>query len=150
MYRLPRIRLQVVREGFVASATRTVHGPADAARVAQDLIADLDRECVIAIMLDIRHRVIGLHTVAVGSLTSCPVHPASVFKAAMLTNAAAIIMVHNHPSGSLGRSRADEDLTARIVAAGRLLGIDVLDHLIVTDSGFVSLRQVDAWPEGVR
>jgi DNA repair protein RadC len=140
MYRLPRIRLQVVKEGTVAAETRTIHGPRDAARIARELIGDADRETVLALLVDIRHRVIGLHIVAVGSLTSCAVHPRELFKCAIVSNAAAIILCHNHPSDDPTPSNADHDLTTRLVRAGELLGIEVLDHLVIGERGYVSLR----------
>jgi DNA repair protein RadC len=147
MYRLPRIRLQVIREGSVASETRTVRGPADAAQIAREVIGDCDREHVLAILVDIRHRVLAVHTVAVGSLTSCQVHPRELFKSAILCNAAAVIVAHNHPSGDLRHSQADIDLTERLKRAGELLGVEVLDHLVVTDSGYASLRRRGVMPE---
>jgi len=144
MYRVPLVRLALVREGTVTAKTRTIRTPADAAAIARETIGDADREHVIALLLDIRHRVVAVHTVSVGFVDSAPVHAREVFKAAILINATAVILAHNHPSGDLGRSRADEAIARRITKAGELLGIPVLDHIIVTSEDFLSLRTVGA------
>lgn len=90
--------------------------------------------------LTTKHRVIG-HEVRRGQLDGTLVHPREVFKAAMLANAAAILIPHNHPSGDLMPSEDDRQLTRRSIDAGTLLGITVLDHLIVADGAYVSVRQ---------
>ena len=141
MYRLPLLRLNVVREGSVPAETRTIANPRDAAAIAQLLIGDADREHVLALLLDTRHRVVGVHTVAVGDLNTCPLHPREVFKCALLCNAAAVILCHNHPSGDLQPSRADVAITRRLAEAGGLVGIAVLDHIIVAGGGYTSLRE---------
>jgi DNA repair protein RadC len=84
-------------------------------------------------MLDQKNQVIGLHTVSIGSLTASIVHPRECFKPAILSNAAAIILAHNHPSGDCQPSREDRALTQRLVETGKLLGISVLDHIIIGD-----------------
>jgi DNA repair protein RadC len=76
-----------------------------------------------------------MHIVSVGTLSGAFVHPREVFKAAILGNAAAIILFHNHPSGDPDPSREDRELTLRLIQAGRILGIDVLDHVILGDEG---------------
>ena len=93
-------------------------------------------------MLTIRHRVLGLHTVSVGCLSSSLVHPREVFKPAILAGSAALLVAHNHPSGDPEPSAEDVALTRRLAAAGTLLGIELLDHLILGEAGrFVSLRE---------
>jgi DNA repair protein RadC len=84
-------------------------------------------------MLDQKNKVIGIHTVSMGSLTASVVHPREVFKPAILSNAAAIILAHNHPSGQPQPSQEDRVLTVRLVTAGKLLGISILDHVIIGD-----------------
>ncbi|MBI3336279.1 DNA repair protein RadC [Candidatus Peregrinibacteria bacterium] len=92
-----------------------------------------DREHFVVFFLDQRNRVVGVHTVSMGSLTASVVHPREVFKAAILANAAAIVCGHNHPSGDPQPSREDRALTTRLYQAGKLLGIQVLDHVIAGD-----------------
>ena len=84
-------------------------------------------------LLDRKNTGIGINTVAVGSLTAAVVHPREVFKPALLANAAAILCAHNHPSGDPQPSAEDRALTTRLVEAGKLLGIQMLDHVIVGD-----------------
>lgn len=101
----------------------------------------MDRECVAVALLDTRNRLVGIHAVHVGTTSHSTVGPADVFKAAILANANAIVLVHNHPSGDPTPSDDDIALTRRIQAAGQTLGIAVLDHVVVACDGFVSLRQ---------
>lgn len=85
---------------------------------------------------------IGYHQVSRGSLNQAPMYPREVYKAAILANAASIVLVHNHPSGDPTPSRDDLDLTRRLKDAGELLGIGVLDHIIIGHDGwFISLKE---------
>jgi DNA repair protein RadC len=106
---------------------------ATASALLQEYLDGVDREHFVILMLDRKNQVIGINTVSIGSLTASIVHPREVFKPAILGNAAAVILCHNHPSGSPFPSSEDRVLTARLVAAGKLLGINVLDHIIVGD-----------------
>ena len=92
------------------------------------------------VALDARNRPLSRHLVAQGSLASCMVHPREVFAPLVRRRAAAAILVHNHPSGDPTPSPEDERLTERLVEAGRLLGIAVLDHLVVARDGYYSFR----------
>src|SRR5437868_7096400 len=98
-------------------------------------LADVDREHFVIILLNQKNRVIGMNTVSIGSLTTSIVHPREVFKGVILSNAAALICGHNHPSGDCQPSREDRVLTARLVECGKLLGINVLDHGIIGGEG---------------
>ena len=91
----------------------------------------LDREKFRILLLDTKHKVIGIHTVSIGSLTVSIVHPREVYKAAILANAAAIIGIHNHPSGNPDPSPEDHALTKRLAEAGNILGITLLDHVVI-------------------
>jgi DNA repair protein RadC len=97
------------------------------------------REIFIAALLNGRHRLMREVTVSVGCLTSSIVHPREVFAPALRDSAAAVIFVHNHPSGDPTPSEEDLRLTERLVEAGKLLGIKVLDHVVVARGGYVSL-----------
>jgi DNA repair protein RadC len=98
-----------------------------------------DREHMIALHLSVKNEIVSYETVAIGTISAAMVHPREVFKAAILANAAAVVLVHNHPSGNPEPSTEDRALTERIKRAGELLGIPVLDHVIVTPDDFVSL-----------
>jgi DNA repair protein RadC len=88
-----------------------------------------------------KHEAIGYHEVARGTLDLVHVHPRDVFKVALYANAAAVLVGHNHPSGDVTPSEEDRKLTERIAAAGRILGIDVLDHVVVADGAYFSFRE---------
>ena len=100
---------------------------------------NLPREVFIAVLLNARNEVIREITVAVGCLTGSLVHPREVFQPAVRDSAAAVILVHNHPSGDPTPSPEDVQLTERLVEAGRILGIRVLDHVVVALGGYASL-----------
>lgn len=102
-----------------------------------------EKEHFLILLLNARHECMAVETVSVGSLTASLVHPREVFKPALRGTAAAILLVHNHPSHNPEPSPEDVALTQRIVKAGQLLGIEVLDHVIVARDGAVSLRQRD-------
>jgi DNA repair protein RadC len=95
------------------------------------------------LLLDTKHRVLKTRLLSVGSLDASVVHPREVFRAAVLGGAAALVLFHNHPSGDPAPSREDRELTRRLIAAGELMGIDVLDHVILADTRYVSLRELD-------
>jgi DNA repair protein RadC len=93
------------------------------------------------VMLDTKHRLIRLKIVAVGSLDTTIVHPREVFREAASASAAAIVLFHNHPSGDPTPSHDDFELTARMAAAGEIMGIDVIDHMILADQRYYSVRE---------
>lgn len=102
---------------------------------------NLPREIFIAVLLNARNEVIREITVAVGCLTGSLVHPRELFQPAVRDSAAAVILVHNHPSGDPTPSPEDVQLTERLVEAGRILGIRVLDHVVVAQGGYASLME---------
>ncbi len=104
-------------------------------------IRDRKQEHFVTLTLNGAHEVIECRVVTVGLLTSSPVHPREVFADAIADRAAAVILAHNHPSGNPEPSGDDLALTRQLVAAGKILGIEVLDHLIVTRTGYTSLRE---------
>jgi len=97
-----------------------------------------DREEFLAVSLDGKNRSLGFNVVSVGSLTASLVHPREVYKAAILANAAALLVVHNHPSGDPTPSTEDMAITARLKHAGEILGINLLDHVVIGDGRYVS------------
>ena len=136
--RIPVYRVTLVREGKMPTYESRIRSSANAYSVLQEFLADTDREHFVILMLDQKNQVIGLHTVSVGSLTASVVHPRETFKAAILANAAAIICGHQHLSGDPQPSREDRAITQRLVESGKLLGINVLDHVIVGDGRYFS------------
>ena len=104
-------------------------------------IADLPHEVFVVVFLDVQNRVISLDQMFRGTLTQTSVYPREVVKAALAHNAAAIIMAHNHPSGSAEPSRADEALTQTLKAALALVDVRVLDHMVVTRATVLSFAE---------
>lgn len=121
----------------LSSGTR-IASSADLFRHYYPLLRDLRREVFKVLLLDAKHAIIREATVSEGSLTVSIVHPREVFNLAVRESAAAVIFVHNHPSGDPAPSEEDRVLTARLVAAGELMGIQVLDHLIIGDGRYTS------------
>ncbi|HSL93163.1 MAG TPA: DNA repair protein RadC [Bacillota bacterium] len=111
----------------------------------RDLLIDRfrfeEKERFFSIILNTKNRVIGIEEISVGSLNSSIVHPREVFKTAVRKSAASIIVAHNHPSGDTAPSREDVEVTRRLCEAGRLLGVELLDHVIFGDSEILSLKQ---------
>jgi len=122
-----------------------IRSPADVHRHFYPRLRDAPHERFLVVLLDGRHRVIRSVLTSVGTLTASLVHPREVFGPALREPAAAIVVVHNHPSGDPTPSREDRDVTARLAAAGELLGIPVVDHVVVAEQGFVSLREAGAF-----
>ncbi len=116
--------------------------PADVASLLMDEMRYLDREHFKVLLLDTKHGVLDVILVSVGGLSQSLVHPREVFKEAIRRSTAAVILVHNHPSGDTTPSNDDTQVTKRLVQAGELLGIKVLDHLIIGDGLFVSLKDM--------
>ena len=115
--------------------------PDDAADVLVPVLEAHDRERCVAAMLDTKHRLLRLATVSIGSIDHTFMAPREVFRDALLANASALVLAHNHPSGDTEPSADDERVTRRLVQAGRVVGVDVLDHLVVAAGRWVSLAR---------
>jgi DNA repair protein RadC len=127
-------------EGAPREGKSPIKSPEDVVSAAGGMLKGKKREHFLTLLLDTRNRLIRVATVSMGSLDSSIVHPREVFKEAISASAASVIFVHNHPSGDAEPSEDDIELTRRLVEAGKLLGILVLDHVIVGDGVFVSLK----------
>jgi len=99
------------------------------------------QEVLGVLILNSKHKIVAVHEVSRGTLNTCMVHPREVFKPAVLHNAAAIICFHNHPSGDTEPTQDDIEATKRLIEAGKIMGIEVLDHIVVGDDGYVSLKE---------
>jgi DNA repair protein RadC len=125
-----------VRERLVPTGwDKHVHASGDVATFMGSLVADYDRESFWVVLLNGKNRAIGVNLVSLGALTAALVHPREVLKPAILGNAAAMILVHNHPSGDPAPSGEDLALTRRLCEASELVGIRVLDHIIIGHDG---------------
>ena len=140
--RVDIVSIKMVKESSILYKDRKICSPRDAASIGIEFLKDCDREHLIVCCLDTKNQPTAIHTVSIGSLNSSLVHPREVFKAAILSNAASIILYHNHPSGIPDPSPEDVNITNRIKEAGKILGIDLLDHIIIGSSNsYVSIKE---------
>lgn len=119
-----------------------VRRPEDAAEAIRPLLAGRDRERCVLLALDRKHRRVALATVSVGTAEHTFMRPREIFRDALLVGASAIVVAHNHPSGDPTPSGDDREVTRRLAEAGQTLGIDLLDHLVVSDGDWVSLARL--------
>jgi len=131
---------ELTKRRYRGKVPRTIRGPDDVVAVVGPKLRREQREHFLVLLLNARHEVIGRETISVGSLNASIVHPREVFKPAITQSAASMILVHNHPSGDPEPSEEDLAITKRLVQAGELLGINILDHIIVASRGIVSFR----------
>ncbi len=118
-----------------------IRSPDDGAKYVMDEMRFLSQEHFVCIYLNTKNQVLHKQTVFIGSLNASIVHPREVFKEAMKRSAASIICFHNHPSGDPNPSREDIEVTQRLSECGKIIGIDLLDHIIIGDQKFVSLKE---------
>ncbi|TMV52922.1 JAB domain-containing protein [Paenibacillus mesophilus] len=122
--------------------TVTIRSPHDVSLLMMEDLRYLQKEHFVCLFLNTKNHVIGQETLSIGSLNASIVHPREVFLAAIKRSSASIICVHNHPSGDPTPSPEDIDITRRLVEAGSVIGIDVLDHVIIGDLTSVSLKEL--------
>ena len=142
---IPVRKIKLVRESNhrYDIPSKHIHGPEDAAHIINEVL-DLENEAQEvfgAIYLDTKNAVLGVMELTRGSVNASIVHPREVFKGALLHNASSTIVFHNHPSGNSNPSREDIAVTHRLIKAGRILDIPVLDHIIIGNSQFLSLKE---------
>ena len=135
------VSLKMIKESSFLYQTRTISSPKDAYEMIKEQLEGLDREQFIIACLNTKNEPTNISVVSVGSLNKAIVHPREAFKTAILSNAASIMAFHNHPSGETTPSQQDIQLTHRLYEAGELLGIKLLDHLIIGDGTFTSLKE---------
>ncbi len=144
-------RIQVVFEKVVLvkekagryELPRQIGSPEDAYKAVTTItnVQEEAQEVFGIFILNTKHKIVAVHEISRGILNSTLVHTREVFKQAVLHNAAAIICFHNHPSGNPEPSRDDVNITKRLVEAGKIMGIEILDHIIVGDDRYVSLKE---------
>lgn len=130
MYNLDVVQIRLVKEAAWYSET-PISSCEDAVAFLSDKFNDLDREVFCILNLSSDGKVINFNVVSVGTLNASLISPREVFKSSILSNAASIIVLHNHPSGSLAASKEDKLVTQRLREAGQLLDIQLLDHIII-------------------
>lgn len=132
--------------GIRVSAARrpdriTIRSPRDAADLLMEQLRYLKKEHFVCLFLNTKNHIIAQETLSMGSLNASIVHPREVFRAAIKCSSASVVCAHNHPSGDPAPSPEDIQITQRLCEAGQIVGIDVLDHIVIGDGIFVSLKE---------
>jgi DNA repair protein RadC len=128
-------------EKFESASKFKINSPEDVYRRLYPAMRESKKETFVELCLDTKNQVIREDTVSVGSLNANIVHPREVFRTALIESAAHIIVAHNHPSGDPAPSREDVDITKKLVETGKIMGIDVLDHVIIGDGRHFSMKE---------
>jgi len=146
MYKIQKYTICLVKDSSFKVGNNKVTVPQTAAEILRSYLQGVDREHFVVMMLDNKNKVIGINTSHVGTLAGTFFHPREIFKPAILSNAAGIIIAHNHPSGDATPSEDDRNTTKRIKEAGEVLGIQLFDHIIIGEEGsfysFVNEREL--------
>jgi len=117
-----------------------IKDPQSVVKAIRASIKDKAKEHFKLILLNARNKILGISTISIGSLNASIVHPREVFKDAIVHNAYSVVLAHNHPSGDPEPSEDDLTMTKRLIEAGKILGIEVLDHIIITKNGYFSFK----------
>jgi len=142
MYRIPAYRIQLVRDSGPTCNRAAISSPRSAVDIIRGYIGDPDTEHMVALLLDTKNQPVGIHTVSIGQLDFAMVRVADVFKAAILANARSMILGHNHPSGNPHPSPDDVAITRKLVEAGKLMQLEILDHVILGEGDrYLSLKE---------
>lgn len=140
--RVDIVSLKVVKESSLLYGKRKISSPSDAIEIGRSMLDGSDREKLLLCCLNTKNEPTNLNIVSIGSLNSSIVHPREVFKLAILGNSASIILFHNHPSGDTTPSKEDINITERIKEAGKIIGIELIDHIILGDENkYTSLKE---------
>ena len=138
-YRKMLVRVQLVRE---CSDRALIKSPEDAVNLVRQEMEFSDRERFVVIFCDATLRVTAIEECSVGTTTSAQISPLNVFKTCFLSNATNILILHNHPSGSYDKPSNDDIKTVRmLIEAGKILGVQIIDSIIVGDGGYLSFKQ---------
>lgn len=141
MQRIQVVKIQMLREKNMMVENKNISSPKDVAEIMFDYLQYADREHLVVITLNTKNDINSISTVSIGSLQSSIAHSREIFKTAILSNAASIILCHNHPSGDPSFSKDDILISKRIKECGDILGIKVLDHIVITDTKkFLSMK----------
>jgi DNA repair protein RadC len=131
-YASQNLQVKAIRDG--------VYSPLEIASKCESF-RKAKKEHFYVFFLDTQNRILGKETVSIGTLNTSLIHPRECFRTAIVKTAASVIFVHNHPSGGLEPSAEDLGITKRLASAGKLLGIEIVDHIIVTADSYTSLRE---------
>jgi DNA repair protein RadC len=139
--RISIVSIKMVRESTTLYDIRRIETPKDVVELGKRFLEESDREQLLVCCIDTKNQPTAINVVSVGTLNSSIVHPREVFKPAILSNSASIILFHNHPSGDTTPSKEDVNITERIKESGKILGIELLDHIIIGNDSYCSLKE---------
>lgn len=139
--KIPLVHLQMIRDKEISYGREMLNTPEKAAAFIRKFLQNADREYLVVCCVDMKCHPLLIEIAGIGTLSECHVVPRELFKSALLSNAANIMLFHNHPSGSAVPSRSDYNLTNRLRAAGELLGVPLLDHIIIGDGEIYSFKE---------
>ena len=136
-----RVRLRQVRDGRVRFKVDQVNQPSQVVEAVRPFYKGMDREMMSVLCLSARNEPLCFSVIAIGDLNTVRTSPREVFKIAVTSNALSLILIHNHPSGAIDFSPEDIEFTTAIRKAGEVLGIELFDHVVITDDAFASFRE---------
>lgn len=135
------VSIKLVKETSMLYKNRRVRSLQDSYEIFKEFLGEVDREYFVVMCLDTKNQPTNISVAHIGSLNASIVHPREVMKTAILSNAASIICAHPHPSGDPLPSPEDIQVTERLVEAGNIIGVDVLDHIVLGDNCYISLKE---------
>jgi DNA repair protein RadC len=139
-YKIPDYKVMLIKDSSVPSNKKRIGSPVDVVSMFKTYLEGVDREHFCIAMLDRKGNLLGLNTVSIGSVSSSIVHPREVFKPAIVIGASSIILCHNHPSGDTMPSNEDIAITKKLIEGGKILNIEILDHVIIGDN-YYSMKE---------
>lgn len=139
--RVDIVSVKLVKEASILYKNRRIRSPRDCYDLFKEFLGEVDREYFVVMCLDVKNQPTNISVAHIGSLNTSIVHPREVLKTAILSNAASIICCHPHPSGDPTPSQEDIEVTNRLVEAGLIIGVEVLDHIVLGDDSYVSMKE---------
>lgn len=141
MKRIDVVTIKLVKERSMKVTNKNMDGPKTVYNIVSQYLEGADREYLVVLSLNTKNVINSISTVSIGSLNSSIVHPREVFKTLIETNAGFFIIAHNHPSGNPTPSQEDINITKRLQECGKIMGIELLDHIIIGDNDYISLKE---------
>jgi len=141
MNKIDIVTIKLEKVGNALTKNKEINSPKDAFPILKNYLAGADREHLVLITLNPANGINSISTISIGSLNECIAHPREIFKTAILTNAAKILLAHNHTSGKVTPSNADINITKRVNEASKIMGIELIDHIIIGDNNYTSLKE---------
>jgi DNA repair protein RadC len=138
---LEYMRLMDQCNDYVTSVKVNINGPEKVATLLRPTIRDFGQESVVVLHLDTQNNVIKVEPVNVGTANECTPHARDIFRSAILKNTSKLVLSHHHPSGDPSPSQEDVNLTRRLMSAGDVIGIQIIDHVIISETSYQSLRE---------